>query len=603
MSKANPPVIKTVAKSEDFTRITFSPDLARFGMTHLDDDTVALLSKRAYDLAGCVRDIKVYLNDTRLKISTFKQYIDMYITAPETESGGAPPPKPTVIYEKIGDRWEVAATASTDGMFHQISFVNSICTSKGGTHVTYIADQLITGLTALAKKRDKKCNFKPNVVRSQLSVFVNCLIENPTFDSQTKENMTLKAPRFGSKCILSDEFVKKVANGGGVLVNVLAYAKFKTDQELKKTDGKRSTRISGISKLDDANLAGSRHGSECTLILTEGDSAKTLAVSGLSVVGRNNYGVFPLRGKLLNVRDATSNQIKANAEITALKQIIGLQQGKEYDTTSKLRYGHVMIMTDQGLGTSTAQDAKDYFSNMDLHRKVFSTINDDDRLLIDMAFNKKKADERKEWLRQLELGTFIDHNMQEIPMKDFINKELILFSQADCMRSIPSVVDGMKPGHRKILFSCFKRHLKSEIKVALCFLLSQQLILLPKVAQLGGYVGEHSAYHHGEQSLFSTIVGMAQNFVGSNNLNILEPRGQFGTRLQGGKDAASARYIFTALNPLARVVFHPEDDALLDYLNDDGQDIEPKYMPILPMILVNGSDGIGTGWSTSVPNY
>ena len=159
---------------------------------------------------------------------------------------------------------------------------------------------------------------------------------------------------------------------------------------------------------------------------------------------------------------------------------------------------------------------------------------------------------------------------------------------ADNVRSIPSVMDGLKPGHRKILFACFKRNLKSEIKVA----------------QLAGYVAEHSAYHHGEQSLCATIIGLAQNFVGSNNINLLEPVGQFGTRLQGGKDAASPRYIFTHLSQFARLLYREEDDALLNFLNDDGQPIEPEwYLPIIPMVLVNGGEGIGTGWSTFIPNY
>jgi DNA topoisomerase-2 len=106
--------------------------------------------------------------------------------------------------------------------------------------------------------------------------------------------------------------------------------------------------------------------------------------------------------------------------------------------------------------------------------------------------------------------------VSKISYSDFINKELILFSLADCVRSIPSIVDGLKPGQRKILFCCFKRNLTSEIKVA----------------QLAGYVSEHSAYHHGEASLHETIIGMAQNFVGAHNINLLEPIGQFGTRLQ-----------------------------------------------------------------------
>jgi len=139
-----------------------------------------------------------------------------------------------------------------------------------------------------------------------------------------------------------------------------------------------------------------------------------------------------------------------------------------------------------------------------------------------------------------------------------------------------------------VLFACFKRKLKNEIKVA----------------QLSGYVAEHSAYHHGEVSLQQTIVSMAQHFVGANNISLLLPIGQFGTRIMGGKDSASARYIFTSLSPVTRTIFHEADDAVLTYLEEEGQSIEPNYyLPIIPMSLVNGAEGIGTGWSTFIPQH
>jgi DNA topoisomerase II len=206
-----------------------------------------------------------------------------------------------------------------------------------------------------------------------------------------------------------------------------------------------------------------------------------------------------------------------------------------------------------------------------------------------LAFSKKKIEGRKEWLNSFVEGTYLDtKGGGNISISDFVNKELILFSRYDLRRSIPSMVDGLKIGQRKILFGCFKRKLKNEIKVS----------------QLAGYVSEHSAYHHGEQSLNGTIVKMAQNYVGSNNINILFPSGQFGTRLEGGKDAASARYIFTTLCQITRSLFHTADDAVLEYLDEDGLSIEPKYyIPVIPMVLVNGAEGIGTGWSTSIPCY
>jgi DNA topoisomerase-2 len=150
------------------------------------------------------------------------------------------------------------------------------------------------------------------------------------------------------------------------------------------------------------------------------------------------------------------------------------------------------------------------------------------------------------------------------------------------------MIDGLKTSLRKILFAAFKRKLTSEVKVA----------------QFSGYVSEHSSYHHGEASLNGAIVNMAQNFVGSNNVNLLEPQGQFGSRLHGGDDSASERYIFTQLNPLTRAIFPEADDAVLTYLNDDGTMVEPEfYCPIIPFALMNGISGIGTGFSCNIPSF
>ena len=206
-----------------------------------------------------------------------------------------------------------------------------------------------------------------------------------------------------------------------------------------------------------------------------------------------------------------------------------------------------------------------------------------------MAFNKKKTEERKNWLLNFDPNTPpLDLDIDKISYEKFINRELILFSMYDNQRSIPSLCDGLKPSERKILFGCFKRNLRDEIKVA----------------QLTGYISEHSAYHHGEQSLSGTIVAMAQNFVGSNNINLLLPLGQFGTRNKGGKDSASARYIFTNLNKVTRHLFNSNDLPLMDYLVEEGQKIEPKYyLPIIPTVLVNGTEGIGTGWSSNIPCF
>ncbi|KAG8139195.1 hypothetical protein E2320_001967, partial [Naja naja] len=546
----------------------------------------------------------------------------------------------------------------------------------GGRHVDYVVDQIVGKLIEVVKKKNKAgVSVKPFQVKNHIWVFINCLIENPSFDSQTKENMTLQPKSFGSKCQLSEKFFKAASNCG-IVESILNWVKFKAQTQLnKKCSSVKHSKIKGIPKLDDANDAGGKHSLDCTLILTEGDSAKSLAVSGLGVIGRDRYGVFPLRGKILNVREASHKQIMENAEINNIIKIVGLQYKKSYEdpeSLKTLRYGKIMIMTDQdqdgshikgllinfihhnwpsllkhgfleefitpivkasknkqelsfysipefdewkkhmenhkawkikyykGLGTSTAKEAKEYFADMERHRILFRYAGPEDDAAITLAFSKKKIEDRKEWLtnfmedrRQRRLhglpeqflyGTATKH----LTYNDFINKELILFSNSDNERSIPSLVDGFKPGQRKVLYTCFKRNDKREVKVA----------------QLAGSVAEMSAYHHGEQALMMTIVNLAQSFVGSNNVSLLQPIGQFGTRLHGGKDAASPRYIFTMLSPLARLLFPAVDDNLLKFLYDDNQRVEPEwYIPIIPMVLINGAEGIGTGWACKIPNY
>ena len=205
-----------------------------------------------------------------------------------------------------------------------------------------------------------------------------------------------------------------------------------------------------------------------------------------------------------------------------------------------------------------------------------------------MLFHKKKADLRKEWLSGYDRQLRVDTKAKDLSLGDFVNKEMIHFSKYDCDRSIPNLMDGLKVSQRKILFSAFKKNLTQEIKVA----------------QFSGYVSENSGYHHGEASLNGAIVNMAQDFVGSNNIHLFSPNGQFGTRLQGGKDSASERYIFTKLEKITRTIFPKKDDAILEYLDDDGLQVEPIfYAPVIPMILVNGTKGIGTGFSTEVQCY
>ena len=248
----------------------------------------------------------------------------------------------------------------------------------------------------------------------------------------------------------------------------------------------------------------------------------------------------------------------------------------------------------KGLGTNNESDIDESFGQklvefrMDEH--AFESMN--------KAFHKKHADDRKEWLANYDPSNTVlkwngnKQEMSDLTLSEFINTELIKFSHDDCKRSIPHLIDGLKEGHRKVLYVTFLRNLKYSGKTL-------------KVAQLAGSVAEKSGYHHGEQNLYSTITGMAQSFPGSNNIPLLFRDGQFGSRLSGGKDAANGRYIFTKLDALTRLIFREEDEPLLTFREDDGEKIEPYfYVPIIPMVLVNGNIcGIGTGWSSTIPSY
>ena len=660
MLKFDEPKIEDYSK-DDYTCITFEPDLSRFGMTELDDDIVALFEKRVFDMAGITpKSVSVYLNNKKLNVKNFEDYIHMYLDASKEEDEMDPP----IVYESPHERWEVGMSLS-ESQFQQVSFVNAISTTKGGKHVDYCVEKIIKVIMEKIAKKDKNLNIKPQHIKQHLWIFVNCLIENPVFSSQTKETLTSKKEDFGSEFEFSDSFLKNVLKTN-IVERCLRYAKTREEEKnLRKLNSgtKKTARLIGIEKLDDANWAGTKNSSKCTLILTEGDSAKSLAMAGIEVVGRDAFGCFPLRGKLLNVRECSTHKILKNQEIQYLMKILGIKIGETYTDVKNLRYGSILIMTDQdvdgshikgliinfihtfwpsliklngfmrqfitpilkaskgkevksfytipeyekwvksmknnvkgwkikyykGLGTSSNKEAQEYFANIQRHRIDFEYKDEKDDESIDMAFNKKKTEERKNWLMNFDPNTPpLNLDVSKISYNKFINRELILFSMYDNQRSIPSVCDGLKPSERKILYGCFKKNLREEIKVA----------------QLVGYISEHTAYKHGEQSLAGTIVAMAQNFVGSNNINLLMPNGQFGTRNKGGKDCASSRYIFTELNKVTRHLFNQNDSPLMDYIFEEGQKIEPKwYLPIIPMILVNGCEGIGTGWRSQLPCF
>jgi len=268
--------------------------------------------------------------------------------------------------------------------------------------------------------------------------------------------------------------------------------------------------------------------------------------------------------------------------------IIPFYNKREFEAFDLSLIPQVKIKYIKGLGTNESDDVIHYFKNY-FDNKLTILFDKHSEEKIDMVFNSKRADDRKSWMETIGEETYLPRAKgTPIKCEDFINNDLVTFSYDNCTRSIPSCIDGLKPTQRKILYTLMKEPKNKELKVT----------------ELGGYVTKETNYHHGNVSVEETIIKMAQNYVGSNNIPLLNAIGEFGTRYKNGEDAASARYLHTSLSSVARCIFPIEDDPVLERIFEEGKYIEPRvYVPIIPMILVNGAEGIGTGWSTSIPCF
>jgi len=676
LSSISPPTITKVSgkSSNPYTLISFIPDYKRFYGEHfvpgeplVNQDMLNLFKKRTFDIAAITRVKKISFNDEIIPIKSFNDYIELHFKGVVDEDGFEIETKhQRRVHEIPNERWEYTVALSPTKEFQQISFVNGISTFKGGKHVDYILQQILRKLTDFIEKK-KKIKVSPSSIKEQLFLFLRCDIENPSFDSQTKENLTTPYSKFGSSCTVSDSFIEKLAKMDIMEIACSVSQAREIRQSSKKTDGVKLKTIHGIPNFIDANYSGTSKSKDCILILCEGLSAMSGIISGLSSADRNTIGIYPLKGKLLNVRGEHKLKINENKEIKDIKKILALESGKQYktirDVHENLRYGKIMFLTDsdtdgshikglcinlfhsewsslfrideflsfmntpiikawkgqtvkkdvmlfynqgeynswkntisdshkwnikyfKGLGTSTSVEFKEYFANKKIVNFTYNNENSDESL--DKVFNKKRADDRKVWITNYDKNAYLNTSRTSVFYEEFVDNELKHFSVYDCARSIPNLIDGLKISMRKILFCAFKKNLTSEIKVA----------------QFSGYISEKSCYHHGEVSLSGAIINMAQTFVGSNNINLLEPNGQFGTRLHGGNDSAAERYIFTKLNPISRKIFLEKDDDILNYLEDDGTLIEPEFfVPVIPFVLMNGISGIGTGFSSNIPPY
>lgn len=655
MSEVSKPKITSYKNKTGYTSISYKADFTRFGMKNYTQDIINLFKRYVVD-TGMLTKVDVFFNGDKCTCKTLLDYAKLFHNVNSDE----------LYYIKDGKNEIVIGGGNGSGDFEQVSFVNGINTVNGGIHVDTICSTYLKPIVDKLNKQKKDITLKEFKTLFTLWAVVN--VPNPEFSSQNKTKLT--APNI-KLTPLTALVCNKILKWDSVEQGIIDFVSVKDAVSLKKTE-KKTKSFKAIKGYDPANLI-KKKPLDCSLILCEGLSAKAFAVTGITVgvnekKGRDYWGIYALRGKLLNTRNAPLSQITKNKEIVDVIQILNLRFNvdysieKEYET---LNYGSVLIMTDQdtdgfhisglimnffhsmfpslfyrpgfissmftpimniyhkknvhrfynlddamtylknapknitikylkGLGSSNDGDIKETFGKVMVEYKLSSKEKVSTEM--DKVFHGKHTEQRKTWLQTFNpnnsimtlKGVVTEPQKCLVNYEDFLNIEMIKFSMEDCIRNLPNLYDGLKESQRKILFACTQRGDSTKMKVS----------------QWAGYVSERTSYHHGEQCLFDTIIKMAQDFPGSNNIPLLEKDGQFGTRLCGGKDAASSRYIFAKIAPITKYIFRPEDECILKYKDDDGSSIEPEnYIPIIPMILVNGSVAIATGWSTNIPCF
>jgi DNA topoisomerase-2 len=727
MRSSTPPLVKAYKNKRGYTKVTFLPDYAYFGSpAGLSESARDVIETLAMDAAACASArVSVYFNDVLLPVKHLRDFTSLFsdvkpaydcvaLDSPSEQQQQQQQQSASGQQQQQQQALEVCVVPRSEGMQHQeaLGFVNSMECSRG-KHMELVWSTLtraLGGEVARVYKREVKVT--PATVKAELMLVVRALVPNPAFGSQTKEELVTPAAALGFKWAAPSAAFLGALQASGVLARVYAASCRKEESKLKAEAG-LSSRVSRNVVVDKYRgaLDACKPGSSCSLLLTEGDSAAGTAIAGLAAIGRATHGVFALKGKMLNVRNAPMPQILGNEEITNLLKVTGLTLGKTYSSLQELRYKKWIVFTDQdldgahiaglivnlvhvlfpsvlqvdpefvqrfatplvratpvsgaaagassaaagassasaagasssaagassasaagasssaagapgaqkqhvfycaqdyeawrrelgeegikgfrvryykGLGTSSPAEARAYFRHIQDQLIGVRYNGAEADGVFKTLFDKKEVDARRALLNDdaYNPGATVNYAQDSVTWREFALGEVLHFSYADNVRSIPEVLDGLKPSQRKVLYTFFKNGVLKPLQVA----------------QAAADVMKATAYHHGEASITETLVGMAQQHVC--NINLLQPHGQFGSRDNEPSVHAAGRYISTCLDPIARFIFCEADDAILEAQEDDGRPIEPqKYVPVIPFLLVNGAFGIGTGYSTDVPQF
>jgi len=556
--------------------------------------------------------------------------------------------------------WDVCIGLSSGDAFKSLSIINGVHV-KTGSHISYIRDQIINAIKPKAERLLKKYkDYKKSLLQNNLFVIISGNIPNPSFDSQTKTNISGPMSKY-KEYKMTAPFINKVWK----LVETRLL------EQLTKPTAVKKVNVSGIAKYKKAKNAGKRG---CVLLICEGDSAESMTRTALTnrqvTIGYDYYGTFNIGGVPMNSRTKSTihitgdkkimvcqKQLLNNERLTSLSKVLNLRYDLDYKDDSEfntLSYDQVVATVDQdldGIGQifglllshferfwpslvkrgyvkylatpiirafpKKSNTVKSFYTDAEYKQwsedqqlkdwvikyyKGLATHSDAEAVHMFQQYNKSLYtiihDEKASSMLDIYYGCDPDKRKTEL-IGEYVNTDPVDMSIActdqlrthtkefqldNIKRKLPNVYDGLNPSRRKVLCASRKRFLSNNAEV--------------KVFQLAGYVAEHMNYHHGSASLEKTIINMAQDFIGANNLPLLLPMSQFGSRTMGGKDYGAPRYIKTKLNKeLVSALFRVEDDEILAYTYDEGERNEPiHYIPIAPLILLESLEIPATGW-------
>jgi DNA topoisomerase-2 len=709
----------TSLKKKGYTKISFIPDYHRFGYEGLDDDLIGVIKYYAYEISAMLKGIPVEFKVLGEEEETHKIVVKDMIKWAKMHYPSA---KNFIhLKNKNGDemvmieRDDPPESDEIDNIAHR-SYVNGILMKDGGTHVDVWRDAIFTKLIKTFNGRKVKEPLPKASAKNIYPYFLmilRCEIDRPEFFSQTKDKFrSFQLPKGYdpdkwleyTKAQLAPESPNQEQLNKMMKWDFISLLEekllAKADKALSKKENSR--RLAMGDKLKDAGWAGTKQRDKAILCITEGLSAKTLAVRGMAVMddGHDRFGAYAIRGKFLNVTNATKAKINQNEEVQSLKKVLGLKTGVDYmkdENYKDLRYGGgVLLMTDadddgihiRGLllnffwkmfpslmqrnyvGTSvipnsftsnmrslstpvvkvnvkttkgvtekvfyTNQDFRNWYANTENAKSIVSTkkhpgikyfkglgsadakeaadffskqitmayyIDGEEDNYMTLGFSDKSSHQRKEWITK----DMVPANSDEIDVDDvpttvvqyqgnisvghFVDKQLVIYHRMVLRRALPSLWDGFTESMRKIIYGLFLRNFQGPKNIEI----------------LGAAVKEVAHYEHAIASLYKTMQNMAKGFVGSNNIPLLTNDSEMGSRIGGlsaNSDECAPRYSLTQLEEVTRSIFPQVDNELCKHRYESNDKVEyVHYIPAIPMVLVNGTKSIGTGFSSTIPSY